>query len=80
MELAGEISDIICQPRFKLTAGGVPVRYDSGRQAVYVADFQYKTASGSRVVEDVKGYDTPLSKLKRALIKAECGFEIVIVR
>jgi hypothetical protein len=80
MEQAGEISDITCQPRYKLTAGGIPVRYESGRQAVYVADFWYKTSGGSVVVEDVKGYDTPLSKLKRALIEAELGFRVVIVR
>jgi hypothetical protein len=31
------------------------------------------------VVEDVKGKDTPLSKLKRAVLLAEEGIDVVLI-
>jgi len=77
---AEEISELELQPRFNLTAGGEPVRYASNRQAAYVADFRYKDTQGAVVVEDVKGMDTPLSALKRAVLEAETGIKVMIVR
>lgn len=80
LEQAKEISRLTLQPRFDLTCAGTPVIYlPSGRQAVYVADFSYRLADGSLVVEDVKGKDTPLSKLKRAVLLAELGIDVVLI-
>ena len=76
---AGHISDLECQPRYGLTAGLKPVKYESGRQATYTADFKY-IKDGELVVEDVKGFDTSESKLRRAILKAETGIKVVIVR
>ena len=86
LEEAGEISKLRCQPKYKLRCGGTPVKirskgYPNGRTATYSADFRYvDEASGKMVVEDVKGYDTPRSRLKRAMIEAEYGFQVVLVR
>lgn len=80
LEEAGEISYLKLQPRFPLTAGGTPVVYiKSNRQAVYVADFSYRRRGGELVVEDVKGKDTPLSKLKRAVLLAEKGIDVMLI-
>jgi hypothetical protein len=79
LEQAGEIQELELQPRFRLTCGGKPVVLGSGRQACYVADFSYRQG-GERVVEDVKGKDTRLSALKRALVEAETGVRVILVR
>lgn len=68
-EEAGEISHLELQPRFKLRCGDRPVIFDSGRQAVYVADFSYFEGE-KRIVEDSKGFRTPEYKLKRAIVHA----------
>lgn len=78
---AGVIKELERQPRYKLTCGGRPVRYPSGRQATYTADFRYLDIElGEQVVEDVKGMDTKDSKLRRAVLAAETGVEVRIVR
>jgi hypothetical protein len=75
------IRDIQCQFVIKLTAGGKPVRSKKNRQLSYRADFKYWDNEQRRMrYEDVKGYDTPLSSLKVAVIEAELGIEIEIVR
>lgn len=70
----GEISHLELQPSFKIyDRHGNPIRYDSGRQAVYKADFAYfDPAQNKRVVEDVKSKATrtPVYKLKKALVEA----------
>jgi hypothetical protein len=72
LEAAGEISHLDRQPKFKLLINGSPLKYESGRQAVYIADFAYfDPAIGKRVVEDVKSpaTKTPVYKLKKALVE-----------
>lgn len=75
--LAGEISHLKRQVRFPLTCDGKPLRYHSGRQVVYVADFTYvDRQKPTLVVEDSKGARTDAYKLKRAIMKAN-GYEIL---
>lgn len=72
LEKAGDISHLEIQPRIKLFSGDVPVKFDSGRQAVYVADFRYfDKRLDARVTEDVKGTRTPEYKLKKAFVQAQ---------
>jgi len=70
LERAGQIRSLKLQPRFKLEILGVKIKYDSGRQVQYVADFMYTTADHRHVIEDCKGFRTPLYKLKRAIMQA----------
>jgi len=86
MAEAGAIVELKVHPVFKLTAGGRPVMYSprtklgKRRQASYEADFSYRYAgSWERIVEDVKGFDTQLSRLKRAMLEAEFGITVQIV-
>ena len=83
MERAGQIVELSLQPVFFLKA-----QYPSGRVAQYKADFSYEqewidTSTGESrmelIVEDVKGKDTPLSKLKRALVQYFYGIEVRLV-
>jgi hypothetical protein len=81
LEKVDVITDLQCQVRIKLTAGDNPVRSKKGRQYAYVVDFKYfDREKGRWRYEDVKGYDTPLGNLKMALVEAESGIEIEIVR
>lgn len=83
LEKAGEISELEIQPVFPLVIGDRPVLirsagFPTGRRAKYIADFRYKDKSGARVTEDVKGMDTPLSALKRAIVEAQYGIRIAV--
>lgn len=84
MQQAGEISDLTLQPVFQLGCGDRPILlrskgYPNGRVARYVADFSYRH-NGIEIVEDVKGMDTPLSRLKRAIVEAQHGVVVRVVR
>ena len=73
-ERAGEISDIEVHPEFKIEINGMPV-------CKVIADFRYWDIKGeTKRVEDVKGMDTALSKLKRKLVMACFGVYIEIIR
>jgi hypothetical protein len=77
LEKAREISGLEIQPSFTLQANGLPLQYDSGRKAVYRADFAYYChRKVKRVVEDVKGFKTPEYKLKKAILRS-MGIEVV---
>lgn len=84
LQRAGEITDLEIQPEYPLCCGGKPVLirsdgYPNGRKAKYIADFRYRDKVGEVIVEDVKGMDTPLSRLKRALVEAEHEVRVKIV-
>ena len=81
LERNGEIFDLVVHPVFPLTVGGKPVLirskgYQNGRKAKYTADFSYIDRNGEKIYEDVKGYDTPIARLRRAVIEAEYGIRI----
>lgn len=77
MEKAGEISHLKRQVRFLLECNGKPLRYKSGRQASYIADYTYiDRRHPTVVVEDSKGARTDVYKLKRAIM-ATMGYEIL---
>lgn len=66
---AGEVAEIEIQPRFPIAIDGEPVRAlpnkkgHKGRALEYRADFAFDDGGKRRVV-DVKGMDTPVSRLK----------------
>ena len=84
LERAGEISELELQPKFILGTEEAPImlrsdRCPNGRRAAYFGDFRYRDRSGEIVIEDVKGFDNPLSKLKRAIVEAQYLVEIVLI-
>jgi hypothetical protein len=59
---AGQIEDLVLQPRFPILVAGLKV-------CTYVADFAY-IEDGKQVVEDFKGMRTPTYRLKAKLFRA----------
>lgn len=76
---AREISDLTLQPKFLLWCGDNPLLTPTGRQMHYRADFGYRKGT-QQIYEDVKGRDTKLSQLKRAVLSADRGIDVVIVK
>lgn len=74
LDSAGYIGQLVIQPRYKLLATG------GEKVGEYRGDFAYWTNRGEFVVEDVKGFDTPLSKWKRKHVKAQYGIDVQIVK
>ena len=62
----GAIFDLELQPKYDLMCNGQKIGF-------YKADFRYRTASGERVVEDVKGGPTatPVYKLKKKILATQ---------
>ena len=69
---AGEIFELTLQPKFEITINKVHI-------CNYFADFRYETKYGAMITEDVKGVKTPVYKLKKKLVEALYGIEIVEV-
>lgn len=86
LEGAGKIGELTVQPKFPLKCGEFDIkirsdRYKNGRKVSYFADFSYNDyEKAERIVEDVKGFDTAVSRLKRAIVEAQYGVRVVIVR
>lgn len=81
MERAGLIGQLKCQVPFEL-APGVKLDGDKRKRPPvrYVADFTYVDHDAGIVVEDTKGFDTPMSRLKRHLMATQRGIMVRIVR
>lgn len=71
LEKGGYIRQLELQPEFVFALDGKPI-------FKYIADFRYFEGL-SRVVEDVKGMQTPVFRLKRKLIEAQFCVKIVVV-
>lgn len=71
LQKAGAITNITVQPRFQLVVNGQAV-------GTYIGDFSY-VENGTQVVEDVKSpaTKTPLYRLKKKLVKALYGIDVV---
>ena len=66
---AGEIADLELQPRYPLEVNGRKI-------GAYVGDFRY-CRGGVTILEDVKGVKTPVYRLKKKLVAALYGIEIL---
>lgn len=71
-EQAGEIQDLHCHPRFVIQESF----WNEGnhvRAITYEADFEYYLPDGVQVVEDVKGVETKVFKIKAKMFKKHYG-------
>jgi len=69
LERAGVVKDLQLQVPFQIEVNGMSI-------CKYVADFAYNE-EGAQVVEDTKGFLTPEYKLKKKLMRACHGIEIL---
>ena len=75
LQMAGEITDLKLQPRFRLMDAT-----NTDRGVDYIADFMY-TENGVQVVEDVKGVQTRVFRIKAKMFKSKYPqYELRIVR
>jgi len=82
---SGKITNLVLQPKYWLRCGNNDIkirseRYPNGRRASYTADFEFIDDLGKKHVEDVKGMDTNVSRLRRAIVEAQYGIRVEIVR
>ena len=66
---AGQIFDLALQPEFEFVLNGK-------KCFSYFADFGYTEKDGTKIIEDTKGFRTPLYKLKKRLIEEQHGIRI----
>lgn len=77
LALTGEITNLTLQPKFDFI---IPGWNKDKRIFRYIADFQYyPRGKDFPVIEDVKGVKTAVYRLKKKLIEAQFGIEIVEV-
>lgn len=70
-ERGGDIRNLKRQVRFDLVVNGVNIGY-------YKADYEYDLiTTGAHIVEDCKGVRTPVYRLKKKLMKALHGIDIL---
>lgn len=79
-EKVGAIVGLELQPRFPLSVvsngeGREPAGF-AAQIGVYVADFRYITGREGVVVEDVKGFKTPLYRWKKKHVEAQYGIQV----
>lgn len=76
LKKAGKIWDLVVHPAFPIFVRGVLI-------CNVELDFQYREVTECLlppIYEDCKGYDTPLSRLKRKLFEAQYGVKVELVR
>jgi hypothetical protein len=71
MQAVGKIEDLQMQVRYRLEVNGLKI-------ADYIADFVYFDTTKARpIVEDVKGVRTAVYRIKKKLMEALHGIEIL---
>ena len=86
LEKAGEIEDLELQPVFPLLVPSTSGRVMRAAKAIvqggtfqigeYRGDFKYLDYKRGRIVEDVKGFKTPLYRWKKKHVEAQYGIQI----
>ena len=70
---SGQIRDLERQIKYPITINGFHI-------CTWIADFRYvEVETGEPIVEDVKGFKTPVYRIKKKLVEAEYGFKITEV-
>ena len=70
LQQAGEISELERQVDIVLMGANGPLLTPTGKPMVYKADFVY-TEDAGRVIEDVKGFPSPVYTMKKAILAAQ---------
>lgn len=68
MQRIGMINHLELQPTFTLLDGFTDSFGTKHRSITYKADFKYRDCDGNVIVEDVKGIQTPVFRLKHKLL------------
>lgn len=83
MQRAGEISELNRQVSFTLmpsyTISDETTRqgFRTVREIRYIADFTYRLKNGKKIIEDVKGMQTDVFKIKRKLLERKIALGVI---
>jgi len=75
LQRAGEISELNRQvpftlmPSYTISDETTKQGFRTIREIRYIADFTYRLKNGTRIIEDVKGIQTEVFKIKRKLLE-----------
>lgn len=75
LQRAGEISELsrqvpfVLMPSFAIADETTKQGFRTVREIRYIADFTYRLKDGTRIIEDVKGIQTDVFKIKRKLLE-----------
>lgn len=70
LQTAGHISNLELQPRYDFELNGVKMGF-------YKADFRYLDRSLGQITEDCKGFKTPIYNLRKKMMLAFHGIDIM---
>lgn len=77
LERAGVISELELQPKYTLQPGFT--REGKKHRAItYTADFRYRDERGATIVEDVKGVQTQVFRMKRKMLLYVHGIDVLL--
>lgn len=83
LQRAGEISELNRQVPFVLMSSytiadeTTKQGFRTIREIRYIADFTYRLKDGTRIIEDVKGMQTDVFKLKRKLLERKIALGVI---
>lgn len=69
LERAGHIKDLERQKRFILQEGYINNKGENIRPISYIADFSYIDSKGNKIVEDTKGLETEVFRIKKKMFE-----------
>jgi len=75
LQRAGEISELnrqvpfVLMPSYTIADETTRQGFRTVREIRYIADFTYRLKNGTRIIEDVKGMQTDVFKIKRKLLE-----------
>jgi len=72
LENMGEIQSLELQPVYQITINNIKI-------CKVILDFRYYK-NNELIIEDVKGFDPPLSRLKRKLVEAQYFIKVNIIK
>ena len=83
LQRAGEISELnrqvpfVLMPSYIVADKTTKQGFRTVREIRYIADFTYRLKSGKRIIEDVKGMQTEVFKLKRKLLERKIALGVI---
>lgn len=83
LQRVGEISELnrqvpfVLMPSYTIADKTTRQGYRTVREIRYIADFTYRLKDGTRIIEDVKGMQTDVFKIKRKLLERKIALGVI---
>ena len=83
LQRVGEISELnrqvtfVLMPSYTISDETTKQGFRTIREIRYIADFTYRLKDGTRIIEDVKGMQTDVFKIKRKLLERKIALGVI---